>query len=220
MTSPIPTGTFYFTDFATGEPKSFSYDDRGGNTLQMFTQGRVNTMRGVVPVYLGAVNHYNDIATYRGGTWYSNSGGATVLRMGSALAEMSYGGYRITVLDGLPEGLSYEVENDEVISSGNDIQPIPPSILASIENPTNDNYPVNTTINNLRCYFRIRAERLSMPEVRYSTWLYYFTVRTNWSAIRDAFIRNMPCNNYSFDQYNVVTNQQFIDRQKEDGYYL
>ena len=218
----VPLSSYQFPDFVTGETKTFSYNDRGGSTLSMFTNNRINTSSGVVPVYLGTINHYNSVTDMRRGVWTSNSLGATVRRTapGGPIGEITYGGYTIRILDGLPEGVSYRIENDEIIFYGNDIQPIPPSALSVIENPTTENYPVNMVINNLRCYFRIRAERTAYPDTLYSTWLYYFIVRTNWSIIRDAFIQNIPGNNFSFDQYNVVTNQQFIDEQKEDGYYL
>jgi len=217
-----PLSTFQFTDFVTGEPKTFSYNDRGGSTLSMFTNNRINTSLGVAPVYLGTINHYNTVSDMRRGVWTSISLGATIRRTapGGPIGELTYGSYRISILDGLPTGLSYRVENDEVVFYGNDIQSIPPEIQQVIDNPTTDNYPVNMVINNLRCYFRIRAERISFPDTLYSTWLYYFIVRTNWSTIRDAFIGNMPCNNFSFDQIHTVSNQEFIDTQKADGYYL
>ena len=222
MISSTIVGRYDFVDFVTGEPKSFSFNDKGGSTVNMYTRRTVNRSRGVIPVYLGTVNEYTNLTAQNGFNtdFRSIANGATALRTSPPMFETIYGGVRISILDGLPEGITWEFENDEVIFRGRDVQAIPPYILSAIRNPTCENYPVTATINNLRCYFRIRAERISNPELYNSTWLYYFIVRTNWSIIRDAFISNASSTFFSFDQKNFVSGENFINTHKANGYYL
>lgn len=214
---PIPR--IDYTDFITGVPKSFASSDRGGQTLSMYTKYASNRSAGVVPIYLGTIT--NNRVPFR-----SVSQGATVIStapgsQGGAgiLLELILGAARISVLDGIPEGLTWRVVPSEgVIFSGNNVQTIPANVRSAINNPGPDNYPVNTSLNNSRCYFRIRATRSNFPQYT-STWLYYFIVRTNWTDIRDAFISNIGDSVFSFDQKNTVTAREFIAQQKANGNY-
>jgi hypothetical protein len=206
-----------FTDFVTGEPKSFSYNERGGSSLSMYTRRLANSSPGVIPVYLGTINEYT--GTTLNTSFRSIPLGATLVKSTVSIFLNQFGPIRIRVLDGLPEGITWSYFDGEVTFVGRNVQSLPSDVLSALRNPSYDNYPVNSRINNL-CYFRIRAERINSPEVHYSTWIYYFRVRIDWSTIRDTFISNTSPTFFSFDQKNFVTGEQFIQEQKSNGYYL
>jgi hypothetical protein len=207
-----------FTDFITGERKRFNFSERGGSTVSMYTRNTVNVCREVIPVHLGTINAF-DSESFRT-NFVSIPNGATYIKTSPVSFDTIYGPIRIRILDSLPEGITWRSETGAgIVFRGTNIQAIPQNVLTALQNPTNENYPVTELINNGRCYFRIKAERIQHPEFN-STWLYYFTVRTNWSIIRDTFISNTSSTFFSFDQKNFVSGEDFISTQKLNGYYL
>ena len=207
--NPDNTHQFFYNDFLTNEPKIFdtSTSSSGNPNFYMYTQYKITRPSRACPVYLGEI--FNDY------TFNSINLGATIGTLGSATNLNT----ETVFLDGVPSELSLVgIPPAEIRVTGKKVQAIPSNIF----NKDNDcdcgcsSYPVNFS-DKIRCYFMLRTRKIANHNI-YSDWLYYVNVRLNWSSIRDAFISSLTIP-FSINQKDIISSNDFIQLNKDKGYY-
>lgn len=195
--------TFQYKDYLTGEDKSFdTVLSHNGDAAWMYTKGLIPNYSSILlsPIFVGNL--------YPNKSFISNNNSIT---FGNKINIFISGGFDVIVLDSLPIGLSPIISTNSAAIKGTNSQ------INFFDIP-DSKYP--TSISNYnRCYFKMRIQSRNFPDIYYAEWLYYIVVRYDWSSLRDAYI--LASNEkFSFDEKNIINNIDFINSNKQKGYYL